>query len=178
MDPFWSVPPTFFWTPRTRMKAGPDPSGVANAKQKEISMTEITHIPLNKLIAWEGNARRTTSEGGISELAASIHAHGLLQSLVVKKDGKKFAVVAGHRRLTALQRLAAAKSIKGDYPVPCHITEEGKAAEVNLAENTVRENMHPADQFEAFRNVIGFEGPVAQALVGARPYRTTGEKCG
>lgn len=117
-------------------------------------MTDITHIPLSKLIAWEGNARRVTSEDGISELAASIQAHGLLQSLVVKKDGKKFAVVAGNRRLTALQRLAKAKSIKADYPVPCQITDEAKAAEVNLAENTIREDMHPADQFEAFRNVI------------------------
>lgn len=47
-------------------------------------MTDITSIPLNKLTAWEGNVRKTQTKGGIDELAASIKAHGLLQSLVVR----------------------------------------------------------------------------------------------
>jgi hypothetical protein len=45
-----------------------------------------TTISLNKLIAWDGNVRKTDSDKAISELAASIAAHGLLQSLVVRKD--------------------------------------------------------------------------------------------
>jgi len=58
-------------------------------------MTTTTDIPLNKLVAWDGNVRKTASNG-IDELAASIAAHGLLQSLVVRKHGRgKFAVVAG-----------------------------------------------------------------------------------
>jgi hypothetical protein len=34
-------------------------------------MTDITNIPLNKLIAWEGNVRKTQNKG-IDELAASM----------------------------------------------------------------------------------------------------------
>ena len=45
-----------------------------------------TTIPLNKLIAWDGNVSKTDSDKAISELAAPIAAHGLLQSLVVRKD--------------------------------------------------------------------------------------------
>ncbi|MHB1841166.1 MAG: hypothetical protein ACYCPD_15520 [Acidobacteriaceae bacterium] len=45
-----------------------------------------TTISLNKLIAWDGNVRKTDSDKAISELAASIAAYGLLQSLVVRKD--------------------------------------------------------------------------------------------
>ena len=67
-------------------------------------MTDITNIPLNKLTAWEGNVRKTHNKG-IDDLAASIEAHGLLQSLVVRKDGKKFAVVAGNRRLEGIRLL-------------------------------------------------------------------------
>ncbi len=74
-------------------------------------MTDITNIPLNKLTAWEGNVRKTQNKG-IDELAASIAAHGLLQSLVVRKDGKKFAVVAGNRRLAALASLLKAGKIE------------------------------------------------------------------
>ena len=75
-------------------------------------MTDITNIPLNKLTAWVGNVRKTQNKAGIDELAASIKAHGLQQNLVVRKDGKKFAVVAGGRRLKALQRLAKAGDIE------------------------------------------------------------------
>jgi len=49
-------------------------------------MTDNTAIPLSKLLAWKGNVRKTDSDKGIDELAASITAHGLLESLVVRKD--------------------------------------------------------------------------------------------
>ena len=45
-----------------------------------------TTIPLNKLFAWDGNVRKTESDKAIDELAASIASHGLLQSLVVRKE--------------------------------------------------------------------------------------------
>ena len=124
-------------------------------------MTDITNIPLNKLTAWEGNVRKTQNKAGIDELAASIKAHGLQQNLVVRKDGKKFAVVAGGRRLKALQRLAKAGDIEDTYEVPCRITEAADASEISLAENVMREDMHPADQFEAFRDLADKGMPVA-----------------
>lgn len=125
-------------------------------------MTDITNIPLNKLTAWEGNVRKTQTKGGIDDLAASIKAHGLLQSLVVRPHGKKFAVAAGGRRLKALQQLAANGDIPADYPVPCKVTDTGTdASELSLAENVMRENMHPADQFEAFRDLIDKGMPMA-----------------
>jgi ParB family chromosome partitioning protein len=71
-------------------------------------MTDTTSIPLNKLVAWDGNVRKTAgADTALAELAASIAAHGLLNNLVVRKDGKgKHAVIAGGRRLAALQLLA------------------------------------------------------------------------
>ena len=118
-------------------------------------MTDTVNITLDKLVAWEGNVRKTATDSGLEELAASIAAHGLLQSLVVRKHGKsKYAVVAGGRRLQALQRLAASGAIGKDAPVPCQIlAAETDATEISLAENTVREQMHPADEFEAFREL-------------------------
>jgi ParB family transcriptional regulator, chromosome partitioning protein len=53
-------------------------------------------IPLNKLTAGKANVRKTGAGEGIDALAASIAAHGLLQSLVVSKAARgKFAVIAG-----------------------------------------------------------------------------------
>jgi ParB family chromosome partitioning protein len=124
-------------------------------------MTDITNIPLNKLTAWEGNVRKTQNKG-IDELAASIGAHGLLQSLVVRKDGKKFAVVAGNRRLAALSALLKAGKIAAGFEVPCQVIENNAdATEISLAENTVRENMHPADECDAYRDLIDKGAPIA-----------------
>jgi ParB family transcriptional regulator, chromosome partitioning protein len=120
-------------------------------------MTDITSIPLNKLVASEDNVRKTASaDSALQELASSIAAHGLLQSLVVRKSKKgKFAVVAGGRRLSALRLLADAGKIEADYGVPCHVLDgAADATEISLAENSVREAMHPADEFEAFRTLV------------------------
>jgi ParB family chromosome partitioning protein len=126
-------------------------------------MTTTTTIRLNKLLAWDGNVRKTEADKNIGDLAASITAHGLLQSLVVRKDKRgKYAVVAGRRRLLALESLAEAGTVECDMPVPCSLIGDGAdATEISLAENVVREAMHPADEFEAFKALIEKGVPVA-----------------
>lgn len=116
-------------------------------------MTDTINIPLNKLLAWEGNVRKTDLDKNIGELAASIFAHGLLQSLVVRKDKRgKYAVVAGRRRLLALESLVDSGSMKPQTPIPCHVLDdEADGTEISLAENVQREAMHPADEFDAFK---------------------------
>jgi ParB family transcriptional regulator, chromosome partitioning protein len=117
-------------------------------------MTDL--IALNKLVASTDNARKTGIAEGLEELAASIAAHGLLQSLVVRKTSRgKFAVIAGQRRHMALSMLAEQGRIPADMPIACKVlSKESDAAEISLAENVVRVPMHPADQFEAFRALI------------------------
>jgi ParB family chromosome partitioning protein len=134
-----------------------------------MTATTVTDsIPLNKLAAWSGNVRKSGADTGLAELAASIAAHGLLQSLVVRKDRQgKFAVVAGRRRLLALASLAEAGTIAADVPVPCQvIAGDANATEISLAENAVREQMHPADEFDAFLALI--EGGMRAADIAAR----------
>ena len=119
-------------------------------------MTDTITVPLNKLAPWSGNVRRTGVHDGIDELAASIAAHGLLQSLVVREGKRgKYQIIAGQRRYLALQALAKTGTIARDYPVACILaTDTIDATELSLAENVVRAPMHPADQFEAFRSLI------------------------
>jgi ParB family chromosome partitioning protein len=128
-------------------------------------MTDIQNIPLNMLTVWKGNVRKTQNKAGIEELAASIKAHGLQQNLVVKKDGKRFAVVAGKRRLSALQLLVKAGDIPATHKVPCRIADANDASEISLAENIMREDMHPADQFEAFRTLADKGMPATDIAV-------------
>lgn len=132
-------------------------------------MTATTdNIPLNKLTAWTGNVRKTGADTGLAELSSSIAAHGLLQSLVVRRDRKgKYAVVAGRRRLMALAALAEAGTIAADRPVACHVlADDANGTEISLAENAVRVQMHPADEFDAFLALI--EDGLHPADVAAR----------
>jgi ParB family transcriptional regulator, chromosome partitioning protein len=116
-------------------------------------MTTTTSIALKNLTLWKGNVRKTNAGEGIGELAASIKATGLIQSLAVIPHGKNFAVVAGGRRLAALQLLQSQGDIDADYGVSCNMLEDERALEASLAENAMRSAMHPADQFEAFRGL-------------------------
>lgn len=130
-------------------------------------MTDSKNIPLNKLVLWKGNVRKTGATEALEELIASIVAHGLLQSLVVREapaKGKtkgKYHIVAGQRRFMALTALAERGTIPADHPIPCQIISgEAQAQEISLAENTVRLPMHPADQFEAFQALHENGSPV------------------
>lgn len=120
-----------------------------------MTTTQTTEIPLSKLIPFAGNVRKTHNKAFIAELAASIRAHGLQQNLVVRKDGAKYAVVAGGQRLKALMQLAKEGDIKPTYRVPCKVADgDFDATELSLVENVMRDDMHPADRFEAFRDLV------------------------
>jgi ParB family chromosome partitioning protein len=114
----------------------------------------IQPIPLNKLIPSPANVRKTGASAGIADLAAQIKTHGLLQNLTVRPAGDgTFEVIAGRRRLAALKRLARNKDIAKLIEIPCNVVADGDASEISLVENFGQLPMHPADQFDAFRDL-------------------------
>ena len=133
----------------------------------------IREIPLCRLALAPENVRKTPpDEAAQEQLRASIKAHGLLENLVARSDGadadgaERFAVVAGGRRLSALQALAEDGTLHADHPVPCKIATNGDAGELSLAENVIRIAMHPADQVVAFSKLA--EAGVTVAAIAAR----------
>ena len=132
---------------------------------------DIRDIPLSQLELSPHNVRKTPADASaFTELKASIAAHGLLENLIARSmepgaDGPgRYAVIAGGRRLAAMQALAAEGTLDEDHPVPCRMIGAIVAAEeVSLAENSVRAAMHPADQVEAFRRLAD-AGSTAAAI--------------
>jgi ParB family chromosome partitioning protein len=127
------------------------------------STNNLTAIPLSKLERHPDNVRKTAATG-IAELAASIERDGLLQNLTVV-DGTynkgKHWVIAGGRRLAALQLLAKQKKVAADYLVPVRVIDPADAEAVSLTENQMREAMHPIDQFNAFKAMVDAGAPIA-----------------
>ncbi len=122
---------------------------------------ELLSVPLASLVPSRFNVRRH-SVGQIEELAALIDAQGLLHNLVVteqevrrgKSSKLKFAVAAGERRRRALLLLQQRGRLPKQHEVLCELVPPERALEVSLAENSGREAMHPADEFEAFKALI------------------------
>jgi ParB family chromosome partitioning protein len=143
------------------------------------SGTEI-FIPLNKLKKSPKNARKTPhSEAAIEAYAASIAAKGILQNLVVEPEfdgeaatGFYFVTIGEGRRLAQLLRVKR-KEIKKTEPIRCIVDTANDAHEISLDENVTRENMHPADQFEAFKRLAeerGFGAEEIAARFGVTPH--------
>ncbi len=122
---------------------------------------ELLSVPLASLVPSRFNVRRH-SVGQVEELAALIEAQGLLHNLVVieqevgrgKSRKLKFAVAAGERRRRAMLLLQQRGRLPKEHEVLCELVPPERALEVSLAENSGREAMHPADEFEAFKALI------------------------
>jgi hypothetical protein len=101
------------------------------------------------------------SEAAIEAYAASIAAKGILQNLVVEPEldtegaatGLYFVTIGEGRRHAQLLRLKR-KEIKKTEPLRCIVDTANDPHEISLDENVTWENMHPADQFEAYLAVI------------------------
>src|SRR3954468_13744190 len=133
-------------------------SPVAENLMTRIVLSASRDIPLNKLVLSQANVRRIKAGVSVKELAEDIARRGLLQSLSVRpvRDGQgqetgRFEVPAGGRRFQALQLLVKQKRLAKTAPVPCLVKTDGIAEEDSLAENTMREALHPLDQFRAFQ---------------------------
>ncbi len=121
----------------------------------------LLSVPLASLVPSRFNVRRH-SVGQVEELAALIEAQGLLHNLVVTEQevgrGRsrklKFAVAAGERRRRAMLLLQQRGRLPKEHEVLCELVPPERALEVSLAENSGREAMHPADEFEAFKALI------------------------
>lgn len=140
---------------------------------------DIRTVPLASLTLDPGNVRKTrASERETGELAASIATVGLITPLgcfeITKGKKGKYSVIAGGRRLTALQQLAAEgklpSSLEDGIPIvvfnPSGHHAVADMTEISLAENVVRADMTAVDQIEAWGKL--HEGGLNAQTIAAR----------
>lgn len=132
-------------------------------------------VPLDRLKKSPRNARRTPhARGDVEALAASIAAKGVLQPPVVEAERNgngeetgRYLVSIGEGRRLALRLLAKRKRLARTELIRCLLDADNDAFEISLDENVTRFAMHPADQFEAFRDLAKTKGWSAEEI-GAR----------
>jgi ParB family chromosome partitioning protein len=89
--------------------------------------------------------RRRFADADLAELSDSIREQGILQPLLVRKDGLGYELVAGERRLRAA-RLAGLQQV----PVVTKDISDEALLEMSIIENIQREDLNPLDEAEAY----------------------------
>ncbi len=112
--------------------------GRGPATLQEVSVYDIDTNP--------DQPRKTFDEEKLKELAGSIRTHGIVQPLILYRQGNRYTIVAGERRYRAARQA-------GLKTVPAIITdkEEHELQEVSLIENLQREDLNPVEEAAAIR---------------------------
>ncbi len=90
--------------------------------------------------------RKTFDPEKLADLAASIKRHGIVQPILVKKNGSRYTIVAGERRYRAA-RAAGLMTV----PVILTDVDEDTIMEISLVENIQRENLNPIEEAAAIK---------------------------
>ncbi len=107
-------------------------------------------IPLDQIEINPKQPRRDFDEIALSELAASIKMHDIIQPLTVTKLASgKYRIIAGERRF----RAAKIAGIK-DVPVYIRETKDSQLLELALLENLQRENLNAMEIALSYRRLM------------------------
>jgi ParB family transcriptional regulator, chromosome partitioning protein len=119
-------------------------------------MHEIQSIPWKSLKRSPLNPRRSSSDKGLAELAASIAEKGILQNLTARRNGKGYEIVMGARRHLAVGKLIEEGKAAKDYPLPVRVVEASdlELLQMATAENIDREDMPPLDEADAYAKMV------------------------
>jgi ParB family chromosome partitioning protein len=136
---------------------------------KELSTSDTSYrvIPLDRIAPNPMQPRRHFDDVRLAELAESLKLNGLVQPLVVKRNGGGFTIIAGERRYRAAR-------IAGLESAPAVIMDEIddiRMLELALVENIQREDLNPIELAEAYRRLIEQCG-LTQAQMAARVGRS------
>ena len=147
----------------------PVPLALGPKAGTEESRDGILRLPLHRLKPNPDQPRKTFSEDSLSELAASLKRHGLIQPILVEDAGDgTYLIVAGERRYRAAERAGLR-----EVPVIVRELSPEKRLEIALIENVQREDLNPVDEAEAYRALMELgnlsQDQVADAVGKSRP---------
>ena len=109
----------------------------------------ITEIDINEIQPNKEQPRKKFDEDKLKQLAESIKEHGVVQPVIVKKEGEFYSLIAGERRWRAAR-------IAGIRKIPAIIKDftNNEVMEISLIENLQREDLNPIEEAEAYARLI------------------------
>jgi len=117
----------------------------------EVAVEEIEPNP--------NQPRKLFSSAALDELAASIKASGVIQPVIVRRQGSGYQLVAGERRWRAARQAGLPR-------VPAIVREvtDAESLELALVENLLREDLNPMEEAEAYDKLLARFGWTQEEL--------------
>lgn len=106
--------------------------------------------------------RTRFTEENLEELTQSIRANGIVQPIVIRRQGTKYQIVAGERRWRAAQRAGLQK-----VPAVVRNIVDEKLLELALIENIQRQELNPIEEAKAYKNLVDNIG-LTQEIIAER----------
>ncbi len=109
----------------------------------------VLQVPISDIDRNPEQPRSEFSELELQDLAQSIRARGILQPLIVTREGSRYTIIAGERRLRAAKRA-------GLTEVPCLVHDSltsRERLELALIENVQRADLNPLEQAIAYKRL-------------------------
>jgi ParB family chromosome partitioning protein len=113
----------------------------------------LLSLPIEAVERCAEQPRKRFEEAKLEELAASIREKGVLEPILVRRDGMKYRIVAGERRWRAAQR-AGLKEI----PAIVREASDREAFEIALVENLQRADLNAIEEAEAYEVLLNDHG--------------------
>lgn len=116
---------------------------------KEVKVQEQICLKLRDIEPNRKQPRESFDNEALEELAESIKQYGVVQPLIVRKNGKHYEIIAGERRWRAA-KMAGLKEV----PVVIKEYTEQEMTEISLIENIQRENLNPVEEAKGYKRLV------------------------
>lgn len=129
-------------------------------KQNVEHNEEVVKIPLMSIIPNRFQPRTIFDDSKIEELARTIHTHGVIQPIVVRKiDNDQYEIIAGERRYRAMTKLEWS-----EVPAIVRNLSDKETASVALIENLQREELTAIEEALAYQKLLELHELTQEAL--------------
>lgn len=118
-----------------------------DALMKTSADKDYITCPIDSIIPTEDQPRKSFDEKKLAELAESIKENGLIQPIIVRREGSKYRIIAGERRYRA-------SIIAGLNEIKAVIYKGEKDYQIALIENLQREDLNPIEIAEGYNELI------------------------
>ncbi|APF26814.1 ParB/RepB/Spo0J family partition domain protein [Clostridium sporogenes] len=136
--------------------------GALIPEKSQENKDSINTISINLIKPNNEQPRKNFDEEKIGYLAQSIKEHGIIQPLVLKKEGNLYTIVAGERRWRAA-KLVGIKKI----PAVVMDLDDRSVLEISLIENIQRQDLNCIEEAQAYKNLIQ-EFKITQDILSIR----------
>ena len=148
--------------PQSPAAVVPPPAIVVTEKKEPELTGSLTEVEIDRVRPNPRQPRESFNEEALDSMAASLRDRGMLQPLVVRREGEGFQLIAGERRWRAAQRAGWPK-----VPVIVREATTLEALELALIENIQREDLNPLEEARAYE-FLASEAGLTQEQVAER----------